>query len=52
MELMVLSLPLTPVTLVLRRVDFSVSSFDLATDRDINVDISKVSFVKGFNLLR
>ena len=35
----------TPVTLVLCRVDFSVSSFDLDTDGNIDVDISKVSFV-------
>ena len=40
----------TPVTLVLCRVDFSVSSFNLDTDRNINVDISKVSFVKMFYL--
>ena len=52
LELMVLGLPSTPVTLVLRRVDFSVSSFGLDTDGNIDGDISMVSVVKGFNLLR
>ena len=46
LELMVLGLPSTLVTLVLCRVDFSVSSFDSDTDGNINVDISKVSFDK------
>ena len=48
LELMVLGLLSTLVTLVLWRVDFSVSSFDLDTDGNIDVDISKVSFVKRF----
>ena len=48
LELMVLGLPSTPATLVLRRVDFSVSSIDLDTDGNIDGDISMVSFVKRF----
>ena len=48
LELMLFGLLSTPVTLVLCRVDFSVSSFDLDTDGNIDVDISKVSFVKRF----
>ena len=39
---------LTTVTLVLSRVDFSVSSFDLDTDGNIDDDFSKVSFVERF----
>ena len=48
LELMVLGLLSTPVTLVLRRVDFSISSVDLDTDGNIDGDISMVSFVKRF----
>ena len=36
LELMVLGLPSTPVTLVLWRVDFSISSFGLDTDGNID----------------
>ena len=45
---LVLGLPSTLVTVVLRGVDFSVSSFDLDTDGNIDGDISMVSFVKRF----
>ena len=48
LELMVLGLPLTLVTLVLRRIDFSISSFDLDTDGNNDDHISMVSFVKRF----
>ena len=47
-ELMLFGLRSTPATLVLCRVDFSVSSFDLDTDGNIEIDILKVSFVKRF----
>ena len=39
LELVVLGLLLTPVTLVLGRVDFSISSVDLDTDGNIDGDI-------------
>ena len=53
LELMVLDLPSTLITLVLWRVDFSVSSCDLPGGENIDGDIFKDDFqLKYFNLLR
>ena len=50
---MVLDLPSTLITLVLWRVDFSVSSCDLPGGENIDGDIFKDDFqLKYFNLLR
>ena len=53
LELKVLDLPSTRITLVLWRVDFSVSSCDLPGGENMDGDIFKDAFqLKYFNLLR
>ena len=48
LELTIFGLLSAPAVLVLCRVDFSVFSFEMDTDRNIDGDISMASFVKRF----